>query len=82
MGVDQSRKQRLPATIDDDDLRSVTGGLFPRRRAVGDHRRDPLAIDDDVDVLVHGVGHAVDEPDRLEDRPHRAMLPTGGGGRG
>ena len=81
VGVDQPGKQRLPATVDDDGRRSVVGGVGRQRRAVGDDRRDPLAIDDDVDVLAGGVGHAVDEPDRLEDRPHRAMLPTGAGRR-
>ena len=47
---------------------------------MGLHGGDPVAIDDDVNVLAGDVGHAVDEPDRLEDRAHRAMLPAGPGG--
>ena len=82
VGVDQSGKQRPPATVDDDGRRSVVGGVGRQRRAVGDDRRDPLAIDHDVDILEGDIGHAIDEPDRLEDRPHRAMLPTGDDGRG
>ena len=81
VGVDQSGKQGAPAAVDDRDL-AVGAGRPGSCLTVVDDGRDPLAVHDDVDILTSGLGHPVDEPDRLEDRAHRAILPTGPTGRG
>jgi hypothetical protein len=75
--IDQSGEQRPTVAVDPGRRSGARVGVGGERRSVGDDLRDPFAIDDDVHVLAHLVGDAVDQPDRLEDRAHRAMLPTG-----
>jgi hypothetical protein len=74
--VDQSGQQRAAAAVDD---RVIHPWRVPS--PMGFDGRDPVVIDDDVHVVMRHVRHAVDQPDRLEDRAHRTMLPAGPGGR-
>ena len=49
----------------------ISGVAIGPGRVVRLDRRDPVAVDEHVDVLAGGVGHAIDQSDVGDEGAHR-----------
>ena len=73
VGVDQPGQEGLAGAVDAGDRRSggISGVAIGPGRVVWLDRRDPVAVDEHVDVLPGGVGHAIDQSDVGDEGAHR-----------